>query len=288
MMIVPVLANVAAPQILTLTGNVLIVFSIIPVEFLVLWLLFHRFFKVQIGVPKLLLVTIVTNIATSIIGIPFAFNNSFASSPGTAFFVLPILFIFTWFIEGSLYSPLLKSKSYRISKRQLRLGAFWSNLASYAIFVLVLLPVSTPFNLFWQPNPLRANWEVKLAIGNILSYQQVFYDETSKFASSFKELPDSPQAYGFFNETQIPTDSQIENQFHYFKIDGDSEKATVKAAAKAKNLNSYTGIVFVVKEKPEPEFIRGICKTDQPSTVPPTSPQLKDGKIQCPSGSSLL
>ncbi len=288
MPIVTIFANVAAPTIVTRTGNIFAVLSIIPLECLVLWLLFHYLFKIKIGLARLLITVIIANIITSIIGVPFAFNNSFANSPLTAVMILPFLFAFTWFIEGIVYLPLLKSKNSKPSKGKLRIASLLANLASYTLFLFVLLPVSSNVDSFTQLNPKRAEREAKATIFSTLGYQKEFYGKTKQFATNFKEFPQLPLSYAPSNKNLVQTKNSIENQFHQFKINTNSEKTTITAAGKADNLNSYTGVVFVVEDKEEPEFMTGICKTERASTIPPKSPQFKDKQINCPSGSSSL
>jgi len=284
-----VLANIAAPKILTMTGNVAIIFSIIPVEALVIWLVFDLIFKIKLRVPKLLIMTLVANVATSILGIPFAFNSMYAGSPGTAFFGLPIFFVLSWLIEWVLYISLFKPKNSRHSEGKLLLSSFLSNLASYAIFIFILLPTSYPSNLFWQPNPERAHWEAKQIIPIIFSYQYDFYGKNSQFASTFQELTGSTEDHRFgFPKPQLINDRTIENEFHQFTLSADPDKTTVKVTAKRETFKSYTAIIWVANEKSEHDWVPGICQTDQPSIIPPANPQLLESKIQCPSGSSFL
>ncbi|MEQ8539586.1 MAG: type IV pilin-like G/H family protein [Coleofasciculus sp. D1-CHI-01] len=284
-----VLANIAVPRLLTLTGNVAIVFSIIPVEVLVIWSLFKFIFEAKLGLSKVLIMTVVANIATSIIGFPFAFNSVYANRSGLSGWLSLGLFLLSWLIEWVLYIYLFKPKNIRNPEAKLLLSAFLSNLASYAIFSFVLLPVSHPSNLFWQPNPERAHWETKHVIPIILGYQYGFYDENSRFASTFKELTGSAENYTFvFPKTQLMNDRTIENEFHQFKLSADLDRTIVKITAKRETFKSYTAIIVVANEKSENDLARGICQTDQPSIVPPDNPQLIEGQIQCPSGSSFL
>ncbi len=284
-----VLANIAVPRLLTLTGNVAIVFSIIPVEVLVIWSLFKFIFEAKLGLSKVLIMTVVANIATSIIGFPFAFNSVYANRSGLSGWLSLGLFLLSWLIEWVLYIYLFKPKNIRNPEAKLLLSAFLSNLASYAIFSFVLFPVSYPSNLFWQPNPERAHWETKHVIPIILGYQYGFYDENSRFASTFKELTGSAENYTFvFPKTQLINDRTIENEFHQFKLSADIDRTIVKVTAKRETFKSYTAIIVVANEKSENDLARGICQTDQPSIVPPDNPQLIEGQIQCPSGSSFL
>jgi len=284
-----VLANIAAPKILNMTGNIAIISSIIPVETLVVWSLLKFAFKAKIGLPKVLIMTLIANIVTSIIGIPFAFNSMYAGSPGTASFMLPGFFVLSWLIEWVLYISLFKPKNSRHPEGKLLLATFLSNLASYAIFIFVLFPVSYPSNLFWQPNPERAHWETKQVIPMILRYQMNFYDENSQFASTFKELTGSTEYHSFgFSKTKLINDRTIENEFHKFTLSADPDKTTVKVTAKRETFTSYTAIIWVANEESEHDWVPGICQTDQPSIIPPANPQLIEGKIKCPSGSSFL
>jgi hypothetical protein len=74
-----VLANPAVPYFaikqkgLSLTDSLLIVLCIIPIEMLVIWLVF-KFDRIAINFYRLLIAVLLANIATSIIGIPFLYN----------------------------------------------------------------------------------------------------------------------------------------------------------------------------------------------------------------------
>ena len=68
-----------------------------------------------------------------------------------------------------------------------------------------------------------------------------------------------------------------------------SQSVISTAAAKNPQLNSYTGIVYVIKVKGE--SFAAICETDQPSPKPPLAPKLTNQEsqpVQCPVGSHLL
>lgn len=269
------LANIAAPLILSTTGNVLIFLSMIPVEMLILGLFFNLVLKIGVSFPRLLIVVLVANIATSIIGIPLIYNPLIAPSPIVIFLVLPISLLLSFYIESIIYIPFLKTR-YHLSRLKLLAASFWSNLASYTIFFFVLLPVTLNSSWFSTANPARARFDLRMSIPIYLGVQQDFYLENNRFGS-VKDLE------------SIRELEKRENQFYRYETQADQRKATITATAKADNISSYIGAVFVVKNKTktsEPQLISGVCKTNKPSRQPPEMPQLINDNLQCPPNSS--
>lgn len=269
------IANIAAPLILSTTGNVFIFLSIIPVEMLILGLFFNLVLNIGVSFPRLLIVVLVANIATSILGIPLIYNPLIAPSPVVTFLVLPISLLLSFLIESIIYIPFLKTR-YHLSKLKLLAASFWSNLASYTIFLFVLLPVTLNSSWFSTANPARASFELRMSIPTYLRVQQDFYLENDRFAS-VKDL----EPIDFIHIK--------ENKFHRYETQGDQRKATITATAKLNNISSYIAAVFVVKNKTktaDPQFISGVCKTNNPSRQPPEMPQLINDNLQCPPNSS--
>ena len=269
------LANVAAPLILSTTGNVFIFLSLIPVEMLILGIFFNLALKKEVSFPRLLIVVLVANIATSIIGIPLIYNPLITPSPVVIFLVLPISLLLSFLIESIIYIPFLKTR-YHISKLKLLAASFWSNLASYTIFLFVLLPVTFNSNWFSTANPARASFELRMSIPTYLRSQQGFYLENYRFGS-IKEL-------GLFLEKK-------QNKFYRYDTQIDQMKASITATAKLDNISSYIAAVFVIKNQTktsEPQLVSGVCKTNEPSKQPPEMPQLINDNFQCSTNSSKV
>lgn len=271
------IANVAAPLILSTTGNVFIFLSMIPVEMLILGLFFNLALKTGVSFSRLLIVVLVANIATSIIGIPLIYNPLIAPSPVVTFLVLPISLLLSFLIESMIYTPFLKTR-YHLSKLKLMVASFWSNLASYTIFLFVLLPVTLNSSWFSTANPARASFELRMSIPAYLGVQRGFYLENDRFGS-VKDL----ESIGFLQKK--------EDEFYRYETQADKRKATITATAKIDKISSYIATVFVVRDKTktsEPKLIRGICKTNKPSMQPPEMPQLINDNLQCPPSSSKV
>lgn len=271
------LANIAAPLILSTTGNVLIFLSLIPVEILIFGVFLNLFLKIKVSFPRSLIVVLVANIATSIIGIPLIYNPLISPSPGVIFFILPLSFLLSFLIESIIYIAFLK-RIYLISKSKLLAASFWSNLASYTIFLFVLLPVTLNSSWFSTANPARASFELRMSIPAYLRSQQGFYLENDRFGS-VKDL----ESIGFPDIK--------ENKFHRYETQADKRKATITATAKLDNISSYIATVFVLKDKTktaESKLISGVCKTNKPSRQPPEMPQLIHDNFQCPPNSSKV
>jgi hypothetical protein len=122
--------------------------------------------------------------------------------------------------------------------------------------------------------------EGKNYVGAMNRGQQAYYLENDKFATKIEDL-----GVGIKPET--------ENYRYQIVSQGNSTQSVMMAAqAKRPELRSYTGAVFVVKDKNENLTISAICETDQPSSTPPAMPTAPktaaSSEIQCPAGSHRL
>ncbi|MFB8795031.1 MAG: type IV pilin-like G/H family protein [Microcoleus sp.] len=260
-----IIANVAAPFVLSKTGNIFIFLSIIPVEMLVIWVCFKRS-KITISFSRLFIAVLVANTATSILGIPLVFN-SVSSSPIVGYAIFPTSFILSFVIESAIYGIFFTTRQIPICKTIL--ASFLSNLASYTFFFFAL----TGFyyhgeSPFFTPNIQAYPGLQKHVSRRYIYMQKDFYSEHNRFASNWEEL-------------NFP--GQKEDYFYRFDSQGDATKASITARSKREELRSYRATIFVIKDKGK--FIQGACETDKPSMIPPEMPQLVNGKFQCPSGS---
>lgn len=116
--------------------------------------------------------------------------------------------------------------------------------------------------------------EAKQYISSINKGQQAYYAEHTKFSSTIEEI-----GLGLKTET---------NNYKYTIFSVDEAKIIATATAKVKDLKSYTGAVFLVKDSDGSNTTKtATCVTEQPSQTPPNIPQLIGNDIQCPAGSSL-
>lgn len=121
--------------------------------------------------------------------------------------------------------------------------------------------------------------EAKNNIGATNRAQQAHYLENGKFARTFQQL-----GIGIRSETTN----------YYYRVipqGNQTQKVMVSAQAKRSGLRSYTGAVFLVKERDELVTVGAVCETNKPSSKPPTMPAApRNGstEIQCPAGSHLL
>ena len=141
-----IIANVAAPFVLSQTGNILIFFSIILVEMLVIFLCLKSL-EIAMGFSRLLVAVLVANIAPSIVGIPLLFYDRFSIKSGSEAIILLISFLPSFYIESVIYSIFFKTQKInsiffqtkKIPSDQILLFSFLSNLASYIILYLALI-----------------------------------------------------------------------------------------------------------------------------------------------------
>ena len=131
-----IIANVAAPFVLSQTGNILIFFSIILVEMLVIFLCLKSL-EIAMGFSRLLVAVLVANIAPSIVGIPLLFYDRFSIKSGSEAIILLISFLPSFYLEFVIYSIFFQTK--KIPNDQILLFSFLSNLASYIILYLALI-----------------------------------------------------------------------------------------------------------------------------------------------------
>jgi hypothetical protein len=132
-----IVANVAAPFVLSQTGNILLFVSIIPIEMVVIFLCL-RFSEDAISFSRLFIPVLVANITTSIVGIPLLFSVTswFSIAQVGTLILLIISFLLSLSIESIIYGIVLKAE--RIPKCKIVQFSCLSNLASYIIFFFAL------------------------------------------------------------------------------------------------------------------------------------------------------
>jgi len=141
-----IVADVAAPVVLSQTGNIWVLVSIIPVEMLVIFLCLKSS-EIALGFSRLFVAVLVANIATSIVGIPLLFYDRFSLKSGSEAIILLISFLLSFYIESVIYSIFFKtqkinsifSQTKKIPRCKIVLFSCLSNLASYIIFSLALI-----------------------------------------------------------------------------------------------------------------------------------------------------
>jgi ribosomal protein L35AE/L33A len=117
--------------------------------------------------------------------------------------------------------------------------------------------------------------EAKMYIGSIIRSQQTFYLEKNKFTSTLEDL-------------RVGISSEATN-YNYSILSADNLQAISTAAAKEDGLKSYTGAVFLVKDKDGFDTtISTICESNTPSKTPPATPKISGNDIQCSSESLSL
>ncbi|MBW4519675.1 MAG: type IV pilin-like G/H family protein [Scytolyngbya sp. HA4215-MV1] len=279
------LGNVAAPIVLSTTGNVLVLISIIPLELGVLWWWGWRRLKVPVSLPRLLLMVLIANLVTAIVGIPFGFNVQFSGSAGTAFFFMPIALVLSILIEWAVYLPFVKLGQMFISKRRLFTATMLANLASYLLFFVFLSTQAYPSPL-WKGNPRFANRTIGrvillTTIQSHLERQTAFYRQNDRFSPEIAQnfAPDPSQSQGRLS---------LLYQMYRFEASTQSDRAVLMAKPKEADFNSYTAVVFAVKKQTETIFVEGVCQADHPSLIPPPIPKRVNQSIQCAAGSSAV
>jgi len=135
-----IVADVAAPVVLSQTGNIWVLVSIIPVEMLVIFLCLKSS-EIALGFSRLFVAVLVANIATSIVGIPLLFYDRFSIKSGSEAIILLISFLLSFYIESVIYSIFFKtqninsifSQTKKLPRCKIVLFSLLSNLSSYII-----------------------------------------------------------------------------------------------------------------------------------------------------------
>lgn len=281
------LANVIAPSFLLLgRAKALYVFiGIILVEALALWFVFNKVVKIQLSFPKLLLISMTANVLSALLGVVVPYSAFNLTNLRYNLMSLVWAFLGSSLIEWGIYIPFIRFKGNSIINSRLE-AAIIVNLCSYVLLIPYVLYISiiTPeVTRYYKPRN-----EARFNIETIMETQQTFYLKNSRFASSFKEIKNFKEPNFFDEEILIKTDTQAEGFYYIYQISADPEKVQLTLKPKQlvdrdKSLKSYTAILFS-----QPELLYEICMTEQPSSIPPATPQQVEDEIQCPPGSKGL
>lgn len=146
----------------------------------------------------------------------------------------------------------------------------------FYVLLISIFGISLFANTQFESQAFKAKEsEAKQYISSINKGQQAYYAEKSQFSSTIEEI-----GLGIRTET---------TNYKYTIINVDESKSIVTATAKIKDLKSYTGAVFLVKDTDDTNTTKtAICVTDRSSQTPPNIPQLIGNDIQCSSGSVSL
>ncbi len=257
-------------------------FQIIPPLFIIviiseiisLWIFCNLILKQKVNFCRILRIVLIANITSSVLGLYIApltdnildFNLSFSRK--NLLFYLCFDFIASLIIELPFYNQIY----HEIDKKTTIIASAIANSSSYLILGIFVVYISVYIPDTPRPDRyIRRSGPTNL-LGAINRRQHAFYFEYQRFASDLEEL-------------RYEVDEEMD-QFYRFNILVDEEKAQATASPKIEELKSATGIIFVLN-KEKPEFISGVCVTETPSNIPPATPQLVDGEIQCPPGSDL-
>jgi hypothetical protein len=126
-----IVADVAAPVVLSQTGNIWVLVSIIPVEMLVIFLCLKSS-EIALGFSRLFVAVLVANIATSIVGIPLLFYDRFSIKSGSEAIILLISFLLSFYIESVIYSIFFKTQ--KINSIFSKLKRFRDAKSSYFLY----------------------------------------------------------------------------------------------------------------------------------------------------------
>jgi Type IV pilin-like G and H, putative len=291
-----IIANVAAPFVLSQTGSILLFVSIIPVEMLVVFLCL-KLLGIAISFFRLFEVVLAANIATTMLGI-FLLSGPSSASIEVIGLSLLIGFMFSFSIEAVIYGRFFARENFELSRCQIILFSLLSNLASYIIFVSALtsLNYDNAGSPFLTPNPQRVVRVLRTeVIPAYITIQTNFYRDKKRFIYNREELneisniSEEENKHFFANKLILDENTKKDSllyQVYLLDIQGDKTAANLTVTSKRKDLTSYRLTIFIVKDKDNYQFIQGICETDKPSMTAPEIPQLVNGEFQCPPGSS--
>lgn len=290
------LANTLIARFPGTIDRALLLGGIFLVEPLVLWLFFNKFLKIKINFPSLILVSLLANFVSSLLGFFLGgltvFNTSMGPYIPFILYIRPLnrsglvgnltLLGFAFAISAILEWLFYKYRGFQKLEKKVRNNSLkasvLANLASYILLVFYLIYIS-----IWVPEESYAiaRYQIRPYFDRILRAQQEFYLERSHFASSLTELNQGLEA--------------DLTEYYWYNIGvADKEKATITAIHKndprsrSGGLRNYIGVVFVVDQnnQDKPEFRAAICRSDRVSMTAPQIPKLVKVKIICPPGYS--
>lgn len=288
-----VLANVIVPLVLNLKGGASLILSIIPLETFVLWLLFSMVIKVKISIPRIFLVCAIANITSSLAGffLPWWLGSEIT-------WVIFLNWVVTIFVFGFIISASIEASIYQVAfadypnilqNHKLLKASFLANLVSYACLFTVMtstatstLQAETTQNWLFRTRPSFAYGWVRSFSYNIMSYQKHFYQIHSQFAPTLKKLD---KELGTFKNLQqnLLDDNQADGKFYKYEMSADISIYVLRSFPKQNNFSSFIDVVLVVDiDRDKPEFIQGRCRSDRPAIPPTGTPELINGKLQCP------
>jgi hypothetical protein len=265
---------------LSLTDSLLIVLCIIPIEMLVIWLVF-KFDRIAINFYRLLIAVLLANIATSIIGIPFLYNYYIEINSNNPQFLVLFLtgnFLIAWLVESLIYISFLKQEN--LSLVNIVKAAFASNLVSYLMFAFVLLPST---NNFYRATSISSQSQMVQIFSTYSHFQEGYYYENNHFASK-------DEFYKISYEKRINKLLDGDRYFQYeIQSSNNAMNTSLTATSKREDIPSARVTISRFSYNGKDSItINTICLTDPPSMIPPEIPKLVNGGLQCPSGSREL
>jgi hypothetical protein len=292
---VSILANVAAPIVLNVTGNMAAIAGIIPIEAIVLWLWWTRWCKVTISLLKVLLVVALLNILTSIVGIPFLWNQFMSSSVGLAIMSLPFFAGATIVAEAIAFQSGFKNEArdQRPSRRQIWGSVIVANLLSYIFLFTLMVPAALETDWFSRVTPSQMRQEIRQQQTLIIYLQQEHYLQHQAFAGRLSDMADIPD----INWSHQPTLNDWQREGRYELSDRTLRSDLVETEMivsrdrvdvtstfrRGSGSSLSTGVLFATENG---QLFGGYCQLERDYwSEPPPDPseiQLVGNEIQCP------
>lgn len=292
---VNVLANVAAPIVLNVTGNVAAIAGIIPIEVIVLWLWWTRWCKIRISLLKVLLIMAMLNVLTSIVGIPLLWSQFMSSSVGLAMLALPVFAGITIVAEAIALQSSFKydPRNQRPSRRQIWFSVIVANLLSYIFLFNLMVPAALETDLFSHVTPSRLRQDIRHQQTLLIYLQQEYYLQHQTFAPRIEAIADIPD----MNWSHQPTlnDWQREGRYEWSDrtirsdfaetdmiVRGDRVDLT-STPRRGNGASLSAGVLFATEDG---QLLGGYCQLMREHwSEPPPDPadiQRIGNEIQCP------
>lgn len=290
-MLTSILANAIVPIVLNFKGYIFLVFSIVPLEALVLWLFFNKAIAVKISIPRALLISTIANITSSLFGF-----ISLVIMP-TLFWLIYTNWFFTIFIGGfiisiaierQLYYSYFTDKFYIPQNYILLKAAFWVNLVSYVyLFIAIasttssISQIGTSKNLLFHTRPSFAHQKARSFSYNIINSQMAFYRIHSQFSPTLRKLNEELDILQG-SQHNLLDNNRVDAELYQYEMFAEMSRAVLISFPKQTAFSSFIYSVFVDVNGEKTEFIQGRCRSDLPAITSTETPILVDGKIQCP------
>jgi len=298
-----IISNMAAPIVLNLTGNMTVVASIVPLEALLLWLWLNRGLKLRYGFLKILLLSLLMNLISGAIGVPFLWNLAMRSLVSIAACYLPFFFVLTIIIEvACIFQSFKPAIAHSKISYHIIASVIIANIISYFLFFTVLVPIAFQSDRFSQVVSYPFHTTARKQQEVLIRLQQAYFAENQAFAQNLSELGSIPMdSWSEISSDLLPpNDHQISGQVLQhnlvateMRVRGNRIDFISKLMRQPVDENfsfQTTGVLWITDNNQE--VVGGMCQLEyehrSDPTPDPSQIYVQDNEVICPPNSGFI